>query len=76
MQLDRRGHWSRDLLVEMKTIIERETQGEPDGDQSKPTDGAARTAAVLPSSELYDGEGVVARREGGIPAQISKYNKS
>ena len=65
-----------DELIEMKTIIERETQGEPDGDQLKPTDGAARTAAVLPSSELSDGEGVVARREGGIPAQISKYNKS
>ena len=60
----------------MKTIIERETQGEPDGDQLKPTDGAARTAAVLPSSELSDGEGVAARREGGIPAQVSKYNKS
>ena len=65
-----------DELIEVKTIIERETQGEPDGDQLKPTDGAARTAAVLPSSELSDGEGVAARREGGIPAQASKYNKS
>ena len=65
-----------DELIEVKTIIERETQGEPDGDQLKPTDGAARTAAVLPSSELSDGEGVAARREGGIPAQVSKYNKS
>ena len=57
-----------DELVEMKTIIERETQGEPDGDQLKPTDGAARTAAVLPPSELSDGEGEA--------AQASKYNKS
>ena len=65
-----------DELVEMKTTIERETQGEPDGDQSKPTDGAARTAAVLPSSELSDGEGVAARREGGIPAEAGKYSSS
>ena len=66
-----------DELVEMKTIIERETQGEPDGDQLKPTDGAARTAAVLPSSELSDGEeGVTARREGGIPAEAREYSSS
>ena len=67
-----------DELVEMKTSIEREAQGESDGDQSPPTAGAAEKAAVPPSSssELSDGEGVAARREGGIPAEAGKYSSS
>ena len=49
-----------DELVEMKTSIERRAQGESSGDQSPPTEGAAGRAAVPPSSELSDGEGVAA----------------
>ena len=60
-----------DALVEMKTSIEHEAQGEPGGDQSPPTAGAAGKAAI-PSSELSDDEGVAARREGGIPAQAER----
>ena len=63
------------LLVEMKTsIIEGEAQGESVGHQSPPTAGAAWRAAVPPSSKLSDGEGVAARREGGIPAKAGKYS--
>ena len=46
----------------MKTSIELEAQGESGGDQSPPTAGAAGRAAVPPSSELSDGEGVAACR--------------
>ena len=54
----------------MKTsIIQGEVQGEPGGHQSPPTAGASWRAAVPPSSELSDGEGVAARTEGGIPAE-------
>ena len=63
-------------LVEMKTSIERGAQGESGGDQSPPTEGAARRAAVPPSSELSDGEGVAAHREDGIPADAEKYSSS
>ena len=59
-------------LVEMKTRFERGAQGEPGGEQSPPTEGAARSAAVPPSSDFSDGEGVAARREGGIPAEADK----
>ena len=56
----------------MKTsIIQGEAQGESGGHQSPPTAGAAWRAAVPPSSELSDGEGVAARREGGIPAKAA-----
>ena len=68
-----------DQLVEMKTSIERGergAQGESGGDQSPPTEGVARRAAVPPSSELSDGEGVAGRREGGIPAEGGKYSSS
>ena len=59
----------------MKTsIIQGEEQGESDGHQSPPTAGAAWRAAVPPSSELSDGEGVAARREGGIPAAAGTYS--
>ena len=51
-----------DEMVDMKTSIERGAQGESGGDQSPPTEGAAGRAAVPPSSELSDGEGVAARR--------------
>ena len=63
-----------DELVEMKTSIEREAQGEFSGDQSPPTAGAAGRAALPPSSGLSDGEGVAPRREGGIPAEAGKYS--
>ena len=56
-----------DELVEMKASIERGAQGESGGDQSPLTEGATGRAAVSPSSEISDGEGVAARREGGIP---------
>ena len=67
-----------DEQVEMKPSIEREAQAESGGDQSPPTAGAAEKAAVPPSSssELSDGEGVAARREGGIPAEAGKYSSS
>ena len=59
----------------MKTsIIQGEAQGESGGHQSPPT--AAWRAAVPPSSELSDGGGVVARREGSIPAEAGKYSSS
>ena len=64
-----------DELVEMKTSIERRAQGESSGDQSPPTEGAAGRAAV-PSSELSEGEGVAARREGSVPAEAGKYSSS
>ena len=63
-----------DVLVEMKTSIERGAQRKSGGHQSPPTGGATRRAAVPPSSELSDGEGVAARREGGIPAKAGKYS--
>ena len=65
-----------DVLVEMKTSIERGAQGESGGEQSATTEGAAGRAAVPPSSELSDGESVAARREGGIPADAGKYSSS
>ena len=61
-----------DELVEDRP--EGEAQGESGGHQSPPTAGAAWRAAVPPSSELSDGEGVAARREGGIPAKAGKYS--
>ena len=63
-----------DELVEIKTSIEREAQGESGGDQSSPTAGAA--GKVLPSLELSDGEGVAARKESSIPAEDGKYSCS
>ena len=63
-------------LVEIKTSIERGAQGESGGDQSPPTEGVTGRAVVPPSSELSDGEGVAARREGDIPADAGKYNSS
>ena len=58
----------------MKTsIIQGEAQGDSGGHQSQPTAGAAWRAAVPPSLELSDDEGVAARREGGIPAEAGKY---
>ena len=65
-----------DELVGMKTSLEREAQGGSVGDQLPPTAGAAERAAVAPSSELSDGEGVAARREGDIPAEVGKYSSS
>ena len=65
-----------DELVEMKTSIERGTQRKSGGHQSPPTGGAAGRAAVPPSSELSDGEGVAVRREGGIAAETGKYSSS
>ena len=63
-------------LVEMKTSIERGAQEESGGDQSPLTEGAAGRAAVPPSSEVSDGEGVAARKEGGIPVDAGKYSSS
>ena len=64
-------------MVEMKTsIIQGEAQGESGGHQSPPTAGAASRAAVPPPSELSDGEGVTACREGGVPAEAGKYGSS
>ena len=60
-------------LVEMKTSILARESG---GGQSPPTEGAAGGAAVPPSSELSDGEGVAARREGGIPAEARRHSSS
>ena len=37
---------------------------------------AAGRPAVPPSSELSDGEGVAARREGDIPAEAGTYSIS
>ena len=65
-----------DELVEMKTSIEHEAEGESGGDQSPPTAGAAGRAFVPPSSELSDGDGVDARREGSIPAEAGRYRSS
>ena len=49
----------------MKTsIIQGEALGESGG--HPPTVGAAWRAAVPPSSELSDDEGVAARREGSV----------
>ena len=65
------------LLVEMKTsIIQGKVQGESGGHQSPPTAGAAWRGAVPPSTELSDGGGVAARREGNIPAEAGKYSSS
>ena len=60
----------------MKTSIERGAQEESGEDQSPPTEGTAGRAAVPPSLELSDGQGVAARREGGIPAEAGKYSSS
>ena len=60
----------------MKTSIRGEAQAESGGHQSPPTAGAAWRVAVPPSSELSDGDGVAARREGGIPAEAGKYGSS
>ena len=65
-----------DEVVGMKTSIERGAQGESGGHQSPPTEGVARRAAVSPSSELSDGEGVAASREGGIHADAGKCSSS
>ena len=59
-----------------RQAFERGAQGESGGEQSPPTKGATGRAAVPPSSELSDGEGVAARREGGIPAEAGKYSSS
>ena len=53
--------------------IHGEAQGESGGHQSPATAGAAWRAAVPPSSELSDGGGLAARREGNIPAKAGKY---
>ena len=57
----------------MKTsVIQIEAQRESGGHQSPSTAGAAWRAAVPPSSELSDGGGVAARREGSIPVEAGK----
>ena len=82
MELHRRGYWSRALLstsylVEMKTsIIQGEPQRESGEHQSPATAGPAWRASVPSSSQLSDGEGVAARREGGILAAAGKYSCS
>ena len=63
-------------LVEMKTSIRREAQGESGWQQSPTTAGATWTADLQPSSELSDGGGVAARREGVIPEEADKYTRS
>ena len=60
----------------METSIEHGAQGESGEDESPPTEGAAGRADVPPSSELSDGEGAAARREGDIPAEAEKYSSS
>ena len=65
-----------DQLIEIKTRLEGEAQGESGGDQSPSTAGAAGRAAVPPSSELSDGEGVADRNEDDIPAEDWKYRSS
>ena len=54
------------------STIQGEAQGEFGGHQSPPTDGAAWTATVPPSSEFSDSEVLGASREGGIPAEAGK----
>ena len=57
----------------MKTnIIEGGAQGQSGGHQSPPIAGAAWRTDVSPSSELSDGRGVAARREGNILAEAGK----
>lgn len=64
-----------DELPGMKTSLELEAQEESGGEQLQPTVGAAGTDAVLPiSSEISDGEGVAARREGDVPAETGKHS--
>ena len=61
----------------MKTnIIEGGAQGQSGGHQSPPIAGAAWRTDVSPSSELSDGRGVAARREGNILAEAGKYSGS
>ena len=57
----------------METSIEHGAQGESGEDESPPTEGAEGRADVPPSSELSDGEGAAARREGDIPADCLLY---
>ena len=59
-----------DEVLRLKTSLEREAQGESGGEHPQPTAGAAGTAAMPPSLEFSDDEGVAARREGNAPAEI------
>ena len=50
--------------------------GEFGGGLPQPTAGVAGRNAMPPSSELSNGEGVAARREGDVPAEAGKYSNS
>ena len=64
-------------MIWLKTRPEGEAQGESGGHQSPPTAGARMEGCcTTPSSELFDGGGVAARREGDIPGEAGKYSSS
>ena len=63
-------------LFEMNTSMRARGARVSGGELSPPTEGAAGRAAVPPSSDFSDGEGVAARREGGIPVEAGKYSSS
>ena len=65
-----------DGLLGMKTSLEREGQEGPGGERPQPTARAAGRAAVPSPSELSDGEGVAAFREGDVPAEPGKCSSS
>ena len=44
------------------------------GGLPQPTTGAARRNAVPPSLDLFDCDGVAARREGDVPAEAREYS--
>ena len=62
--------------LRLRLAVERGAQVELGGEQSPPAEGAAGRAAVLPSSELSDGECVATCREGGITVEAGKYSHS
>ena len=49
---------------------------ESSGELPHPIDGAAGQNAVPPSSHLFDGDGVAARREGDVPAEAGEHRSS
>ena len=52
---------------------EREAQGESGGHQTPPTGRCSMEGCyATPSSEISDGGGVAARREGSIPVEAGK----
>ena len=69
------GH-TLEELVDITTGIRARAQGESGGEQSPPTESAAGRAAVPPSSEPSDGEGLAERSEGGIPVEAGKNSGS